>query len=905
MAAFGFLSDLSYTINMSKSNSKKLILIDGNAIIHRAYHALPPLTTKNGELVNAVYGFASTILSVIDKFKPDYILTTFDLAGPTFRHKEFAQYKAHRVKADQELYDQIPRVKEVVKAMNIPIYEKEGYEADDAIGTLVKISEGLKDGIENIIVTGDLDTLQLVSEKTKVYTMRRGLTDSVLYDEEKIKERYGLAPKQLIDFKGLRGDPSDNIPGVKGIGEKTASDLLQKYSTLENIYKNIEEIKGAIKEKLERDRMQAIQSKHLATIVQNVPLKFNLEEARTQDFNRNKLMALFQELNFYSLIKRIPRLENSEPDLEKNAEVKDIKYEIISEEKSEKFFKMLEKQKEIAFVIEENNGGSIGNIAFSWKTGQTGFVEYEKNKENVKNILENENIKKIGYDLKKNIKIIEKNKMELTGELYDIMLAAYVLSPGEKMEFSRLVLVELNEEIMPEDKKGQLGLGIESEKETGERFCREADYIFKLKNIYAEKIKKFSVEQGKENNLKNILEKVEMPLVIILAEMERHGIKLNKIIFKGIAEKINVRIINLEKSIYTAAGTEFNINSPKQLAEILFEKMKLPVAEIKKGKTGYSTASNELEKLRGKHKIIEKIEEYREIFKLKTTYLDVLPLLTDENSRIHTTFNQAITATGRLSSSEPNLQNIPIRTDLGQLLRVAFEAEKGYKLVSADYSQIDLRIVAHVSGDKKMIELFLEGKDIHLATAAEINKMPMNKVTGKMRSAAKALNFGVIYGMSVFGFSQSAGITRDEAKKFIDEYMEKFTGVAEYIKSTKEFAKINGYVETEMGRRRYIPEINSPNFQVQNAAERMAINMPIQGMSADIVKLAMIKIYEEYKNNPDVRMLLQIHDEIILEVRENIADEVGKKIKEIMERVYLLKVPLLANAKIGDNWGEI
>jgi DNA polymerase-1 len=312
-----------------------------------------------------------------------------------------------------------------------------------------------------------------------------------------------------------------------------------------------------------------------------------------------------------------------------------------------------------------------------------------------------------------------------------------------------------------------------------------------------------------------------------------------------------------------------------------------------------------LEKLRGKHKIIEKIEEYREIFKLKTTYLDVLPLLTDENSRIHTTFNQAITATGRLSSSEPNLQNIPIRTDLGQLLRVAFEAEKGYKLVSADYSQIDLRIVAHVSGDKKMIELFLEGKDIHLATAAEINKMPMNKVTGKMRSAAKALNFGVIYGMSVFGFSQSAGITRDEAKKFIDEYMEKFTGVAEYIKSTKEFAKINGYVETEMGRRRYIPEINSPNFQVQNAAERMAINMPIQGMSADIVKLAMIKIYEEYKNNPDVRMLLQIHDEIILEVRENIADEVGKKIKEIMERVYLLKVPLLANAKIGDNWGEI
>lgn len=886
---------------------KKLLLIDGNAIIHRAYHALPPLTTKKGELVNAVYGFASTLLNVINKFKPDYILATFDLKAPTFRHKEFAEYKATRVKAPDELYAQIERVKEVVRAFNIPIYEKEGFEADDVIGTMVEQSEKFGENVENIIITGDLDTLQLVGPKTKVYVLRRGITDTVIYDEAAVEERYGLVPNQMIDYKGLRGDPSDNIPGVKGIGEKTATELLKKYKTLEGVYTSIAEIKGAVHDKLEKDKMQAFMSKKLATIVKNVPMELKFEDAVMREFDRQKIVGLLQELNFFSLIKRLPEKRLN---LENNPGVADFKFELITEDKIDEFIKLLGEQKEIAIYLRTTgdkyyNSDLLG-IAFSWKTGRAAYLPRIKNYDlRIKNILENENIKKIGYDLKYVHEILKKYDIKLEGANFDIMLAAYVLNPGGKIEFKNIVLEELSEEISGKEKSGQLGLEVESEDAVAQKICRAADYIFKLKQILDKKISKAVLNQKRDKNIKAVFKNIEMPLSGILAEMEMNGIRLNPVIFQGISENIKNKIENLEKSIYKIAGTTFNINSPKQLAEILFVRLKIPTADIKKGKTGYSTASGELFKLRKESKIIEKIENYRELFKLKTTYLDTLPELTDENSRIHTSFNQAVTATGRLSSSDPNLQNIPIKTELGQLMRTAFVAEDGYKLVSADYSQIDLRAVAHVSGDKKMIETFLKGEDVHRATAAEINKVTLSQVTEKMRSSAKALNFGVIYGMSVFGFSEVAGIERDDAKKFIDAYMEKFSGIAKYMRDTKEFAKKNLYVETEMGRRRYIPEINSPNFQVQNAAERMAINMPIQGMSADIVKLAMLKIAEFYKNNPNIRLLLQVHDEIILEVKENIAEEVAEKVKEIMENVYKLRVPLVASVKVGDNWGEI
>ncbi len=890
---------------------KKLVLIDGNAIIHRSYHAIPSLMTKEGELVNAVYGFASTLLSVIDKFQPDYILASFDLLAPTFRHQEFPDYKANRTKAPDDLYAQIDRVKEVTRAMGIPIYEKEGFEADDLIGTMAQQAKQETTIKEIIIVTGDLDTLQLVNEKTKVYTMRRGITDSVFYDRKKIQERYGLTPEQIIDFKGLRGDPSDNIPGVKGIGEKTASTLLQKYSTIENVYKHLEEIKGAIKDKLARDKMQALQSKRLATIVKNVAIKINLKEAKTNKFNREKIVTLFQELNFYSLIKRLP---SEEGELRKNNSqsggVKDFKYQLISKENKLKFLELLNQQKEVAIKLktrgEKNFKADILGIAIAYKKGRAGYLEFkEENYESIKSILENSKISKIGYDLKKNKEVLAKAKITLRGELFDIMLSAYVLNPGSKVDFSQLVLASLGEEIEEEKKKGQLGLEMETLQNVASNECQRADYIFKLKFIYENKIKEIIQTQNPKYNLVKIFREIEMPLVKILAEMELTGIKLNTVLFQGIAEKIEIKIKNLEKNIYQLAGIEFNINSPKQLAEILFVRLKISTEGIKKGKTNFSTASAELGKLKNKHKIISKIEEYREVFKLKTTYLDTLPKMVDENSRLHTTYNQAVTATGRLSSSDPNLQNIPIRTELGQLLRVAFEAKEGFRFVSADYSQIDLRAVAHVAKDKKMIELFWQGKDIHLATAAEINKVAPSQVTEKMRSSAKALNFGVIYGMSAFGFSQSAKIEKEEAKKFIEAYMKKFPGVANYMKTTKELAKKRSYVETEMGRRRYLPEINSPNFKIQNSAERMAINMPIQGMSADIMKLAMIAVFKEYENNPAVKMVLQVHDEIILEVKESLAEEVAKKTKAIMEQVYALKVPLVVDVKIGDNWGEL
>jgi len=907
--------------------SKKLLLIDGNAIIHRAYHALPPLTTKSGELVNAVYGFTSTLLSVIEKFKPDYIAASFDLAGPTFRHEKFEEYKANRVKADDELYAQIPLVKKVVKTFNIPIYEKAGFEADDVIGTLAKQAGALGDDLETIIVTGDMDTLQLIDDKTKVYTMRRGLSDAVIFDAKAAAEKYGgLVPDQLIDYKGLRGDPSDNIPGVKGIGEKTTVILLSQYGSIEGVYEHLEEIKGAVKEKLARDKAQAMLSKELATIDRNVPVELELEKTVLHDFDRDKIVKLFGELNFYSLVKRLPadRSETSrlaedgesrranEFESTKNANsrgVADFKYEVMREDGSEMTFEELLKQKELSIAIDFREN-KLQGIALSWKTGRATYLPLNTSNIGVlKEILENELIKKVGYDLKDSYKKLSKENIKTTGIAFDVMIAAYVLDPGKPVELSTLALTYLGEELEVQKKGKQLSmLDLADESVFVNETCKRADYVFKLKGALQKQLDTITEQQrsaGSKHTAQEVFEKIEMPLVPILAEMELEGIMLDTLIFKGISEKLTMRIENLEKSIHELAGKSFNVNSPSQLADILFNTLKLPATDIKKGKTGYSTAAAELEKLRSEHKIIEKIEEYRELFKLKNTYLDTLPQLVDDNSRIHTTFNQAVTATGRLSSADPNLQNIPIKTDLGQLLRTAFVAKDGYKLISADYSQIDLRCVAHVSGDKKMIEAFQRGDDIHRLTAAQVNKVTPSQVTEKMRSAAKALNFGIIYGMSSFGFSQSAGISREEAQKFINAYMENFSSVASYMKETREFARNNGYVETLLGRRRNLPEIKSPNFQVANSAQRMAINMPIQGLAADIMKLAMINVHKEFEDHADVAMLLQIHDEIILEVREDLAEEAAEKIKDIMENVLTLSVPLIVDVNVGDNWGEI
>ena len=909
---------------------KKLVLLDGNAIIHRSFHALPPFTTKKGELVNAVYGFASTLISVKDKFNPDYIAATFDLKGPTFRHKKFKDYKATRAKAPDELYSQIERVKEVVRAFGIPIYEKEGFEADDIIGTFSKWSSKNNKDTETIIVTGDLDTLQLVDDKTKVYTMSRGISKAVLYDEKAIKERYGLVPEQLKDFKGLRGDASDNIPGVKGIGEKGAINLLKEYGSLEDVYKNIGDIKGALKDKLEKDKIQAFLSKDLGTIKINVPIKLNLEKSKTHEFNEKELRSLFQELGFYSLIKRIFKDEDvtkkknrkfnpvkSSDDDHGASGVKDFKYKVINDKDIVSFVSEASKQKEIAISIDD-----LG-IAFSWKTGRSSFIKLtEVNLKKIKNILEDNKIKKVGWQLKNDCKYLKKKNINLGGIYFDAMLAAYLLNSGDKIEIERVILEELGEEF-EEESRGQISLDSFSSEKKSEKLCQRVDYIWKLKDILSKKIKKISAEQKKDkkSQLINLFHEMEIPLIEVLAEIEINGIKINKIIFNGIAEKIGQRVKKLEEDIKKIAGKEFNVNSTQQLQKVLFVDLEISTQGIKKTKTGYSTAAPELEKLKEKHKIIRKIEEYRELFKLKTTYLDTFPGLVEGDGRIHSTFNQSVTATGRLSSEKPNLQNIPIRTDLGKMIRTAFEAEDGNVLISADYSQIDLRVMAHMSGDKKLMEAFWAGEDIHTKTASEVNKITHSKVTQKMRRQAKALNFGVIYGMGSYGFSQSAEIPVAEAKKFISQYMEEFFGVAEFIRKTKEEAKEKGYVETEAGRRRYLPDIHSPNFQIQAAAERMAINMPIQGLAADIMKLAMIAVYDKYKGSEDVhpvksskagakqsngvKMIIQVHDEIILEVKKEKADKIARDIKKIMEEVYKLKVPLVVDTKVGLNWGEL
>lgn len=891
----------------NKEKTERIVLLDGNAIIHRSFHALPPFTTEKGELVNAVYGFSSTLLAVIDKFKPKYIVATFDLKGPTFRHKQFKDYKATRVKAPDELYSQIERVKEVVKTFNIPIYEKDGFEADDMIGTITNKIGQKEHNLETIIVTGDLDALQLVNDKTKVYTMSRGLSKAVLYDEAAVSGRYGgLLPLQLRDFKGLRGDTSDNIPGVKGIGEKGAINLLNEYETLDGVYKNIVNIKGAVKEKLIKDKMQAFISKELGTIKIDVPFDFNLEECRTTDFDRQKLVNLFSELGFYSLIKRLD-VSNKGLEIKKDKNssknnLDNFQYKILKNNEIDNFILELSRKTEFAFDIKNSK------ITFSWKNSQSYLLDLDnKNLNKLKDVLENDSLKKIGWNIKDSYKLLKDKGVILRGIYFDLMLANYLLKSGEKIELEKLILSELGEEFN-EQSIGQISLMGPSGEQEDRKLCQKVDYIWKLKGILENKIKVVSGEQREYSQLKNlesVFEKIEMPVVEILAEMEIAGIKINEIIFKGISEKISIQIDNLDKKIQELAKKSFNVNSTQQLSVILFEDLKLPTAGIKKNKSGFSTAAPELEKLKGSHPIIEKIEIYRELFKLKTTYLDNIPRLIGKDGRIHTTFKQEVAATGRLSSENPNLQNIPIKSDIGKIIRTAFEAEDGKVFISADYSQIDLRVMAHMSEDKKMIEAFWAKEDIHLKTAAEVNKLTISQVTQKMRREAKALNFGIIYGMGSFGFSQSADIPRADAKKFIDKYMENFSSVALFIKKTKEAVLKNGFVETETGRRRYLEEINSPNFMVKAQAERMAINMPIQGLTADIMKLAMIAVYENYKNNPEIKMILQIHDEIILEVDEDDAPKMAQEIKTIMEKVYSLRVPLTTDVKIGRNWGEL
>ncbi len=908
-------------VRMTKENmaKKKFIIIDGNALLHRAFHALPPLTTKDGELVNAVYGFTMVLLKVFKELKPDYMAVAFDRAAPTFRHEEYEEYKANRVKAPDELYEQLPLLKRVVEAFNIPIYEKDGYEADDIIGTLCKDTQVDNKHIESIIVTGDLDALQLVDDNTKVYTLKRGISDTIIYDAKAVKERYGgLGPEQMIDYKALRGDPSDNIPGVRGIGEKTATELLNKYGSLDELYDNIErkQIKERIKNLLIEHKDNAYMSRRLATIDTKVPIKFKLEDCEFGYYEKDKVLALFRAFDFRTMLNKLPevKVKNQGTLFDKPIESKQKEVEendnyilVDNKEEFEKFFKKLKEQKIFAVDTEatslDTREARLLGISFSWKDGLAYYVVGENNFKEVKGILEDEKVKKVGHNLKYDMQILSGAGIEMKGVYFDTMVASYLLNPGvrahklDDVVFGELGHVMISYEDIVGKGKDKKELEEIELKKVSDYSCEDADYTWRLMDKLEKKLR--------HENLWELFEGIEMPIVPILAEMEMNGVKIDVDFLIKLSKKAEEDILKLEKKIYKMAGQEFNIKSPIQLKEILFEKLGISTEGLKKTKTGISTAADELEKLRDRHEIIDLISQYRELTKLRSTYLEALPkLVSPKTGRVHTSFNQTITATGRLSSSDPNLQNIPIRTEVGREIRKAFIAEKGYKLIAADYSQIELRIVASIANDKKMIEAFNKGADIHRQTAALVNGVEPKDVTPEMRRAAKSVNFGVIYGMGVLGLARGTGISREEAKKFIEQYFNVYKGIKKYIEETKEKARTEGYVETLFGRKRNIPEIHSGMPQVRSAAERMAINMPIQGTAADIMKLAMIAVKEEVVSE-GVKDILQVHDELVLEVRDDLADKVSKKVKKVMEGVCELKVPTVVDVKVGKNWGEM
>jgi DNA polymerase I len=903
---------------------EKLIIIDGHALLHRAWHAIPPLRTKDGLLVNSVYGFTSILLKIIKEFEPEYIACTFDLKGPTFRHEEFAEYKAQRETPPDEFIDQIELVYDVINDFNIPIYSAQGYEADDVIGTLVHKMNKTKPDLKCIIVTGDMDALQLVNKQNSVFTMRRGFSDTVTYDEAAVIERYGFGPKQVIDYKALRGDPSDNIPGVKGIGDKGATDMIKEFGDLDGIYKQLDKtdkISARNKKLLTEQKDQAYQSYRLATIVTNVKIDLSLRDMKTVGFDPEKVYKTFQRFEFKSLLNKIPTKlakGNKTNDSDEYADISQTTmssgYTLIDNDNDfNKFIGELGKQSIFAFDTETSElntlNASLLGISFCWETGKAYYLNIDKHKEWLKKlepIFLNPQIKKIGHNLKFDYKVLKVASIETNNLFFDTLLAAYlILPPNHSLKLDDLAFSELGYKMQaitdligPKGKK-QLSMADIGVDKISPYACEDADYTWRLYKVFCDRIR--------DEKMFDLFTDVEMPLIKVLANMELTGIVIDKKFLDKMNKDLTKRIINIEKKVYELAGEEFNVASPKQLKTILFEKLNIPTTGLKKTKTGFSTNAEQLEKMKGLHPIIDMISDFREYSKLKNTYLDALPeLINSKTGRVHTSYNQAVTATGRLSSSDPNLQNIPIRTELGREIRKGFITRPGYKLIGADYSQIELRVVSSLANDPKMISAFKKGEDIHKRTSAEINNIDIKDVTFEQRYQAKAINFGIIYGLGSTGLAKSTNLNRSEAKQFITNYLNLYKKVKEYLDGTKEFAHDNGYVETLFKRRRYLPDINSRMPFMQAAAERTAINMPVQGTAADIMKMAMIKVYQKLPEvSAQSKMLLQVHDEIVVEAPDKDVKKVTQLIQEEMENIYKLKVPLKVDINSGANWGDL
>jgi len=909
---------------MAKGEKPLLLLFDGNALVHRAFHALPPLTQpKTGELVNAVYGFANTLLKVLADFKPTHWAVAFDRPAPTFRHEMFEEYKAQRPATPEELKSQIRKVHQLVEAFHIPVFEIDGFEADDILGTLSKQAD--EQGIDAVIVTGDNDMLQAVLPRVKALAPRRAFTDTVLYDEEVVEQKYGIKPEQLPDLKALVGDVSDNIPGLPGVGPKTATKLLQRYGSLEGVYDHLDDITpGKLQDTLREYRTQAFRNKELSTIVKDVSVKLDLETCQVSNYDRNEVVKLFRELEFTKLLPRLPEMSGYSSKHSVGAGLVQAQPSVVrcSIVNTEESLEELISQMEITqgFTIEVVTTGEkailadLIGIAISPSRGKAFYIPLGHRGFNqpkqltlikvitiLKTILENAGIDKIAYNGKYVMAVLTGCGMEIRNLNFDPMLAAYLL--GEKslglkaLAFNKLGIEMSTLAELTGTGKKQSSLSLLEVDRVADYACAKANILWSLKESLEAELRK----QG----LWQLFTDVEMALIPVLVSMEKNGILLDTGLLRQMSLEMGRELLRLEKEIYGSVGHQFNINSPQQLGKVLFGELRLPQA--RRTKTGYSTEASVMEALRGTHPIIEFILKYRQLSKLKSTYVDALPaLINHKTGRLHTSFNQTGTVTGRLSSSEPNLQNIPIRGEMGGKIRKAIIAPPGEYLLSADYSQIDLRVLAHLSQDPSLIAAFAEDEDIHATTASKLFGIPVDEVTSEMRRNAKTVNFGVVYGMSNYGLEQATDLNREEASQFIALYFEKYPGVREYLEATKEQARKLGYVQTMLGRRRFLSEINSSNRMVREAAERMAINAPVQGSSADIIKVAMINLHREMdKKNLKSKMLLQIHDELLFEVPEEEVEEMQSLINDLMPRAIELCVPVKIEIKLGRNWGEM
>lgn len=888
----------------------KLIVVDGNSIVNRAFYGImgsKMLQTADGTYTNAVYGFLAILFKELDEVKPDYIAVAFDLKAPTARHKMYDGYKANRKGMPEELAAQMPILKDVLRAMNITIIEKEGYEADDVLGTLSRIGEN--SGLDVVLLTGDRDSFQLATDKVSIYIPRTkaGKTETEIFNRDKVLEVYGVEPKQMIEVKGLQGDTSDNIPGVPGIGEKTALSLVKKYGTIDHLYEcvesNTDDLKGKQREKIAENKELAMLSKTLGTINLETPIEKSIEDLKMKEWNKSEVYKIFKELKFNRYIDRfnlkdeIVEDESAEP-----AVTMDFEKAVINAEKFNDIKKKVIENKVCYFyveTVEDTNSiikKKIKSISIYIKDENKVYDYKVSNILELKDIFESEDVLKCSYDLKDIYILCEEAEINPKNFMFDIRIAGYLLnSTTNQYSISDLMNEYLGIDINVDDgKQEQLNLFDVQEEKENEQIAVYAYSIGRLHDV--------SEKDLKEKGMYDLFNNIEMPVLEVLADMQYRGMYVDKNELIAYGDELKVKLDELTNKIHELAGEEFNINSTKQLGEVLFEKLKLPV--IKKTKNGYSTDVDTLEKLQCEHEIIEYILEYRQLAKLNSTYIEgMIPYINKNTGRIHSYFHQTVTATGRISSTEPNLQNIPTRIEIGKKLRKVFKPAENKIFLDADYSQIELRVLAHVSKDETMVDNFIHDEDIHAQAASRVFGVPLDEVTKELRSKAKAVNFGIVYGISDFGLAGQIHSSRKQAKQYIEQYLEKYSGIKTFMDEAVEDAKKKGYIETMYNRRRYIPELTSKSYMVRKFGERVAMNTPIQGTAADIMKIAMINVFRELKNrNLNSKIVLQVHDELLIETDVKEKDEVREILVNNMEHAAKLLVPLKVEVAEGENW---